>query len=268
MSPAIRAFRLAVMAAILLAWGLAARHAAADHLDSTPRQMLLGHTPVQFMSPGLRTAYILGIKEELAEHGYRPGPSEPMLDRAMREAIAAYQRDAGLRIDGVATKELLDHLKFALPKVYAARVPAFPDPAPSRPRLAPVLPEPMPGVPESRPDLYPGAPIPLLPQTAPRHEQEERGRERALNEGEALPAVPLVPVVPAPPSGRGGVVSEIQEELAERGYYDGAVDGRYDAETEAAVRRFQSDAGLPATGQIDTRLLDALLPEPEEVTEL
>jgi peptidoglycan hydrolase-like protein with peptidoglycan-binding domain len=34
-------------------------------------------------------------------------------------AIRRYQRDAGLPVDGVASRELLDHLKFVLPKTYA-----------------------------------------------------------------------------------------------------------------------------------------------------
>lgn len=274
MNPAIRAFRLAVVAAILLAWGLAARQAMAGH-DEAPAPVALGHTPVEVMPPAMRAAYIAGIQEELAAHGYRPGPADGVLRPATARSIAAYQRDAGLPVDGVATKELLDHLKFVLPKVYAARFPMQAEPAPERPRLAPapLQPpvEPAPTLPESRPDVYPGTPIPLLPQNAPLHEREDRvylPDEVTVEELPAAPTVPEPPEAPARPGGRGGVVSEIQEELAYRGYYDGPVDGRYTAETEAAVRRFQKDTGLPVTGQIDTSLLDALLPEPDEVTEL
>ena len=71
------------------------------------------------MNPGMRNAYIVGIQEELVAHGYRAGPPDGVIGRKTTGAIRQYQRDAGLPVDGQATKELLDHLKFALPKVYA-----------------------------------------------------------------------------------------------------------------------------------------------------
>ena len=78
-----------------------------------------GSTSVDEMNPGMRNAYIVGIQEELAAHGYRAGPPDGVIGRKTTGAIRQYQRDAGLPVDGRATKELLDHLKFALPKVYA-----------------------------------------------------------------------------------------------------------------------------------------------------
>ena len=72
------------------------------------------------------------------------------------------------------------------------------------------------------------------------------------------------PSAPAPlPDGPGGVVSQIQSELARLGYYQGPIDGLYGAETRRAVYRYQQDVGLPGNGQIDQALLDALLP-PEQ----
>lgn len=43
-------------------------------------------------------------------------------------------------------------------------------------------------------------------------------------------------------------IAEIQEGLAELGYYDGPVDGIAGPMTRAAISKFQSDNGLPATG--------------------
>jgi peptidoglycan hydrolase-like protein with peptidoglycan-binding domain len=63
---------------------------------------------------------MIAIQEELAAHGYRPGSADGVMGSQTRAAIEAYQRDAGLPITGVATKELLDHLKFAQPKVFAS----------------------------------------------------------------------------------------------------------------------------------------------------
>ena len=81
-------------------------------------------TSVDDMAPGIRRAYIVGIQEELVAHGYRAGAADGVVGRKTRGAIRRYQRDAGLPVDGEATKELLDHLKFALPKVHASRTPA------------------------------------------------------------------------------------------------------------------------------------------------
>jgi len=78
-------------------------------------------TPVEEMPDQMAHAYIIGLQQELSAHGYRPGPVDGHLGGATRSAIRAYQRDAGLVVDGIASKELLDHMKFALPKVNARR---------------------------------------------------------------------------------------------------------------------------------------------------
>src|SRR5262245_27846695 len=43
-----------------------------------------------------------------------------------------------------------------------------------------------------------------------------------------------------------------------RGYYRGRIDGRYGRQTALAMRAFQSSAGLPPTGRLDTATLGAL----------
>lgn len=64
-------------------------------------------------------AAITAIREELVAHGYDPGPMTGGIDRRLRNAVRAYQRDAGLAVDGRLTEALLDHLKFAQPQTYA-----------------------------------------------------------------------------------------------------------------------------------------------------
>jgi peptidoglycan hydrolase-like protein with peptidoglycan-binding domain len=71
------------------------------------------------MPADIYRAYVRGVQEELPRHGYRPGPATGSLDARTRAAIRQYQRDAGLPGDGCASKALLDHLQFHLPKVYA-----------------------------------------------------------------------------------------------------------------------------------------------------
>jgi putative peptidoglycan binding protein len=53
-------------------------------------------------------------------------------------------------------------------------------------------------------------------------------------------------------------VSNVQSALAREGYYDGAIDGTVGPATRKALRRFQRDHGLDATGTINRGVLDAL----------
>ena len=96
-----------------------------------PSGLIQINTPVDQMAPQTAQAYMISIQEELIAHGYRPGPVDGKMGPQTRSAIRAYQRDAGLTVDGIATKELLDHLKFAQPKVYASTSSSIPalDPA-------------------------------------------------------------------------------------------------------------------------------------------
>ena len=51
---------------------------------------------------------------------------------------------------------------------------------------------------------------------------------------------------------------DVQRELRRRGYYRGSIDGDVGSGTRAAIRAYQYDRGLSATGRIDSSLLRAL----------
>ena len=238
---------IAALAVVLPSW-----QAAADHDGQTANAGNYsggygGVTPLQAMPPLMALAYAVGIQEELLAHGYDAGQPDGTIGTRSVRAIRAYQRDAGLPADGLASKELLDHLKFALPKVYAGRAWQTPRPVPQ-------------GQPEFYPQDRPGAPTNLLP---PLTEDPSRSYLPDDVTSQPLPEVSRnQPGVPAPDAGRqsGGVVSQIQSELARLGYYDGPIDGVYGTDTSTAVYRYQQDVGLPASGEVDQALLDALLP--------
>ena len=84
---------------------------------------ILAGTSVEEMPPQMAEAYVRGIQQELTVHGYTPGPADGRMGPRTRGAIEQYQSDAGLPVTGGATKELLDHLLFTLPKVYATSGP-------------------------------------------------------------------------------------------------------------------------------------------------
>jgi hypothetical protein len=58
------------------------------------------------------------------------------------------------------------------------------------------------------------------------------------------------------------IVAYFQTQLANRGYYRGALDGQYNAELTDAVNIYQRALGMEADGNIDRDLFDALLNQP------
>lgn len=54
------------------------------------------------------------------------------------------------------------------------------------------------------------------------------------------------------------IIAGVQYQLMNHGYYRGRVDGKHGREMALALRAFQSSAGLPATGRLDTETLEAL----------
>jgi peptidoglycan hydrolase-like protein with peptidoglycan-binding domain len=67
---------------------------------------------------------------------------------------------------------------------------------------------------------------------------------------------------PAPSRTRQQIVSDIQRELARRGFFDGPIDGVYGAKTDAAIRDFEQAAGHKTSSQPDEALLRAIARSP------
>ncbi|HYH37923.1 MAG TPA: peptidoglycan-binding domain-containing protein [Azospirillum sp.] len=70
------------------------------------------------MPPQTYTAYVTDAQEQLNEHGFNAGTPDGKPGARTQSAIRAYQKKAGLPVDGCVSKELVDHLHFAQPKVY------------------------------------------------------------------------------------------------------------------------------------------------------
>lgn len=206
---------------------------------------------VDNMPPMMRAAYLKGIREELIVHGYDPGPDESAYDDRFTSAIQRYQIDAGLRPDGMASKALLEHLLFALPKVYADGSRGLA--ATRRPlagkRIA--LTSPTRSLPN--PDAEP------VPSPAPRQRViTEPLSDRPTAARRSKPGVPRSLVSPGTSARPEGFVSRTQRALRDRGYYNGPIDGRFSDALSNAIRAFQKTNRLPQTGVIDAPLLGAL----------
>ena len=89
--------------------------AAVVLLGPLAAERVLAQTPTAQMPPAMAKAYVMGIQEKLQQKGYKPGPLDGTVGPRTTEAIRAYQRAAGLPVDGVPTDALLDHLTFVEP---------------------------------------------------------------------------------------------------------------------------------------------------------
>jgi peptidoglycan hydrolase-like protein with peptidoglycan-binding domain len=69
----------------------------------------------------------------------------------------------------------------------------------------------------------------------------------------------LAPHAPRTP---GEIITDVQRELARRGYYDGPVDGLYGPRTDGAIRDFERAAGLKPSAQPTEALLQAITRSP------
>jgi peptidoglycan hydrolase-like protein with peptidoglycan-binding domain len=63
----------------------------------------------------------------------------------------------------------------------------------------------------------------------------------------------------------GEIITDIQRELARRGYYDGTVDGLYGPKTDAAIRDFEQAAGLRPSTEANEALLQAIVRAPAKL---
>ncbi len=73
---------------------------------------------------------------------------------------------------------------------------------------------------------------------------------------EPVPAKVEMPPLPRPPA---EIMSEIQRELARRGFYDGAPDGVHGPKIDAAIRDFELAAGMKPSLQANEALLQTIV---------
>jgi len=95
------------------------------------------------VAPETFRAYVAGIQRALTERGFFSGQADGTPGNATTRAIRAYQEKAGLPVDGLASKSLLDHITFSQPPIRATAPAAasFSTPAstPGRPAADPLI---------------------------------------------------------------------------------------------------------------------------------
>jgi peptidoglycan hydrolase-like protein with peptidoglycan-binding domain len=170
-------------------------------------------------------------------------PAEPeagggWLPRWLASAVQGWsRRDAvGVIIGALATIAILANVLFMQPG---------PHPAPMvRKGIAP-----------APPAAAVATAVPAAPAPAAQREAATAALPRP-RPGEAVPKGDLL--VRAAARAPAEIISDIQRELARRGFYDGTVDGRYGPRTDAAVRDFEQAAGLRSSSEPSEALLRAI----------
>jgi peptidoglycan hydrolase-like protein with peptidoglycan-binding domain len=107
--------------------------------------------------------------------------------------------------------------------------------------------------------MFKGAPVPVKPavtESIPAVTPRPRPVEATPVPAPAKSAVPSAPRAP------GEIITDIQRELARRGYYDGTVDGLYGPRTDGAIRDFEQAAGLKPSTEPSEALLQAMVRAP------
>jgi peptidoglycan hydrolase-like protein with peptidoglycan-binding domain len=161
---------------------------------------------------------IADLQWQLAVHGYDPGASDGNVGPRTQTAIGQYQTDAGLPVDGQPSTGLLDHLQYTDPPVLNRQVARNDQPG------------------------Y-GAPNDNAP---------------AYDDSDYAEPLPPPQTIGAAPSLMGVYTMTVQQELGRRGYDLGPPDGVLGYQTQAAIRDYQDDYGLPVTGEVSLELVNHL----------
>ena len=190
---------------------------------------------------------IRATKKELVAHGYAAGDMNGTLDSQTREAIRAYQEEAGLEVTGEATPELLAHLRQSDIR-YGGDV---------EPQVALSIEDQLQrhGYEVGKVDGV----IDARTREAIRAYQADAGL--AIN-GEAddllLAHLQTSDVEPLPST----ALVEMQWLLNRLGYLKSQSDGVMGPQSTAAIRRYQGDRGIAVTGVPSMELLTKLRAEP------
>src|SRR5215468_542775 len=113
--------------------------------------------------------------------------------------------------------------------------------------------------------MFKNAPLPVKPVATESIPAAPRPRPV---EAAPLPAAPPAAnksAAPAPVRTPGEIITDIQRELARRGYYDGTVDGLYGPKTDGAIRDFEQAAGLKPSTEPNEALLQAMVRSPAKL---
>jgi len=187
------------------------------------------------------------VQQALKDQGFYYGNVTGDKSAETTAAIRRYQIRNGLQVTGEINAEMLQSLNLSSSSKAASLPQPASNPAVSQSNNAP---------PDQSARAAHNAPP---PQT-----QREPDRQFQTN-----PAFSTAPYQPLPHRvSKRLVLAEVQRQLVTRGYYSGRVDGRYGRRMAFALGEFQLQSGIPPTGRLDSRTLNALGLTDENLTYL
>jgi peptidoglycan hydrolase-like protein with peptidoglycan-binding domain len=176
---------------------------------------------------------VQSVQQALKDQGFYYGNVTGEKSAETTAAIRRYQIRNGLQVTGEVNPETLRSLN--VDSNSASSHPLSPKSLVTQPTTA-------------RPDV--GSPV--GPDSPPRS-FDESGRRAEMNSPFAA-----TPYESAPARINGRTIAEVKRQLVSRGYYRGRINSRYGRRAASAVRAFQSRSGIPPTGHLDARTVDAL----------
>jgi peptidoglycan hydrolase-like protein with peptidoglycan-binding domain len=189
------------------------------------------------------------VQSVLNDLGYSAGPVDGLMGGKTRGAIRAYQTDSGLPASGEPSLALYEHLQDSYAQRYAQTAP----PAASTQMITEIQ-----GLLRQR-----GYDVPDVTGTV---DTKTAAAIRSYQVDASLPAdaIPSEILLASLKIGTDTTVSsglnraqiaQLQAELSDRGYDPGPQDGIVGPKVRTAIRTYQTDAGLPATGEATVSLL-------------
>jgi peptidoglycan hydrolase-like protein with peptidoglycan-binding domain len=246
--------------------------------DGVPSSALLADLKIgtdATVSAGLSRAQIAQLQAELSDRGYDPGPQDGIVGPKVRTAIRTYQTDAGLPATGEATTNLLAHIQSAPASANAD--------APDNSGRGDFRHHRNPQSDNSGANDSQGNRDPQSEQAMAQFEGElqrrmyyvgevdgevddqTRAAIRAYQHDAGLPVTGQPSAELARHLSTSSVrnqsettsllVWEIENQLARRDFYVGAIDGTVDAQTHTAIKLYQRMAGLGHNGEVSYPLL-------------
>jgi peptidoglycan hydrolase-like protein with peptidoglycan-binding domain len=189
---------------------------------------IAGETLAQNLRRGARGLPVTELQDRLRELGYFSQSSTGVFGTQTQDAVIRFQRAYGLIPDGVVGADTQAAL-FGTGSLDTGR-----------------------------PYQYQPYDLPPPPFSPP-YSSSIPPYSSSINEGDTFStATPTTNYFILQPGDRGSEVRELQQELRERGYNPGPVDGVYGTQTARAVRQFQRDRDLRIDGVAGTETLTAL----------
>jgi peptidoglycan hydrolase-like protein with peptidoglycan-binding domain len=225
--------------------------------QSAPASLPAASTPANIERPtlrlGSRGAAVVELQALLKLLGYYNGAIDGIYQDSTIAAVTTFQQTAGLQPDGIVGLNTWNRLLPAAPEPMAS---AATTPAPA---VAPSAPASNPS-PATAPATAPAAapadtaqPADTTPAAA-RVEPSARPTATATTASSAPIDLPVLRL-----GMRGSAVARLQERLRATGFFDGAIDGIFGTETQAAVRAAQQQFRLEPDGIVGAATWTALL---------